>query len=314
MSASVLVLAGGLSAEREVSLRSGRGVVHALLEAGLHAEVADVGADVLEVVGRGHADVVWPVLHGAGGEDGTLAQVLELARVPFVGSSSAACRLAWDKSTAATVVARAGVPVPDGVTVPHSLVRDLGAAQLLPLVGASVGLPAVVKPVHGGSSMGVVVVERSEDLPHAMVSALGYDPECRVEAMVSGTEVAVTVVDDGTGPVAAPAVEIEPESGAYDYGSRYTAGATLFHCPARLDDEVTARLLEQAVGVHVALGLGHLSRSDWIVDAAGVPWFLEVNTAPGMTGTSLVPLALEADGGAGAVYSRLVAAAQRTSR
>ncbi|WP_336921467.1 D-alanine--D-alanine ligase family protein [Aquipuribacter sp. SD81] len=309
----VLVLAGGLSAEREVSLQSGRGVVSALAEVGVDAGVADVGADLLDVVRRHAPDVVWPVLHGAGGEDGTLPQVLELLRVPFVGSPSGAARLAWDKTAAAEVAARAGAAVPPSVTLPQSLVRDVGPARLLPLVAERIPGPVVVKPVHGGSSLGVGVVHDPGDLPHAMVSALGHDSQCRVERFVPGTEVAVTVVDDGGGPVAAPAVEIAPDSGAYDYGSRYTAGATVFHCPARLPDDVAQRLLAQAVAVHVALGLGHLSRSDWIVDADGRAWFLEVNTSPGMTGTSLVPQALQEQGGAAAVYARLVAAAGASS-
>lgn len=309
----VLVLAGGLSAEREVSLQSGRGVASALHDAGLDAGVADVGADLLDVVRRHDPDVVWPVLHGAGGEDGTLPQVLELLGVPFVGSSSGAARLAWDKSAAAVVAARAGVAVPPSVTLPQTLVRDVGPARLLALVTDRVPGPVVVKPVHGGSSLGVGVVHDPVDLPHAMVSALGHDSQCRVERLVPGTEVAVTVVDDGTGPVAAPAVEIAPDSGAYDYGSRYTAGATVFHCPARLPADVTQRLLAGAVAVHEALGLGHLSRSDWIVDAEGCPWFLEVNTSPGMTGTSLVPQALEQQGGPAGVYARLVAAAAAAS-
>jgi D-alanine-D-alanine ligase len=305
----VLVLAGGLSAEREVSLLSGRGVATTLGEAGVHVRVADVGADLLDVVRQHGPDVVWPVLHGAGGEDGTVPQVLELLGVPFVGTASGPSRLAWDKSAAAAVAARAGVAVPDAVTLPHAVVRDVGPARLLPLVVERLPGPVVVKPVHGGSSLGVSVVEDVAELPHAMVTALGHDSECRVETLVAGTEVAVTVVDDGSGPVAAPAVEIAPDSGAYDYGARYTAGATVFHCPARLDDATTAALLADAVAVHRALDLGHLSRSDWIVDGAGRPWFLEVNTSPGMTGTSLVPQALDADGGAVSVYRRLVAAA-----
>ncbi|WP_380164232.1 D-alanine--D-alanine ligase [Jannaschia sp. R86511] len=292
----VLVLAGGLSAEREVSLASGRRVVAALHEAGVHAEAVDVGADLLDVLRRRAPDVVWPVLHGAGGEDGSLVQVLELVGLPVVGSAAGPARTAWDKTAAATVVAHAGIAVPRAVTLSHTVLRDLGAAGILPHVSRSLPPPVVVKPVHGGSSLGVGVVRHESELARAMMAALGHDSSCRVEQLVSGVEVAVAVVDDGQGPRALPPVEIAPDSGAYDYEARYTAGATEFHCPARLPDDVLARVQERSVVVHRELGLARLSRSDWIVDAAGEPWFLEVNTSPGMTGTSLLPQAVVAAG------------------
>lgn len=292
----VLVLAGGLSAEREVSLASGRRVVGALHEAGVHADAVDVGADLLDVLERRRPDVVWPVLHGAGGEDGSLVQVLELVGLPVVGSAAGPARTAWDKTAAATVVAQAGVTVPRAVTLTHTVLRDLGAAAILPHVTRLLPVPVVVKPVHGGSSLGVGTVLREDELARAMMAALGHDASCRVEQLVRGVEVAVAVVDDGSGPRALPAVEIAPDSGAYDYEARYTAGATEFHCPARLDRGVLDRVMAESVTVHQELGLARLSRSDWIVDDAGVPWFLEVNTSPGMTGTSLLPQAVVAAG------------------
>jgi D-alanine-D-alanine ligase len=305
----VVVLAGGLSAEREVSLQSGRRVVAALHEAGMGASAVDVGTDLLQVLDRIRPDVVWPVLHGAGGEDGSLLQVLELLGPPVVGSPAAAARLAWDKTSAAAVVERTGVCVPDSITLTHTVLRDLGAAGILPFVSRRLPGPVVVKPVHGGSSLGVGVVHDAADLPRAMMAALGHDSSCRVESLVSGTEVAVAVVDDGRGPRALPPVEIAPDSGAYDYEARYTAGATEFHCPARLSDPVLARLRAESVAVHETLGLARLSRSDWIVDADGTPWFLEVNTSPGLTGTSLLPQAAVAEGGSlASLYADLVRA------
>lgn len=292
----VLVLAGGLSAEREVSLQSGRRVEAALHEAGVGASTADVGADLLALLTARRPDVVWPVLHGAGGEDGSLLQVLELVGVPVVGSSAAAARLAWDKSTAATVVARAGLAVPESVTLAHSVLRDVGAVAIMRHVTDHLPVPVVVKPVHGGSSLGVSVVREEPDLARAMMAALGHDAACRVERFVAGVEVAVAVVDDGAGPRALPPVEIAPDSGAYDYEARYTPGATVFHCPARLAEPVLDQVKAAAVTVHEELGLSRLSRSDWIVAADGTPWFLEVNTSPGMTGTSLLPQAVQADG------------------
>lgn len=292
----VLVLAGGLSAEREVSLASGRRVVAALHEAGVQAAAVDAGADLVDVVTRRRPDVVWPVLHGAGGEDGSLLQVLELLGLPVVGSSAAAARLAWDKTSTAAVVARAGTCVPPSVTLTHGVLRDLGADALLPHVTRTLPVPVVVKPVHGGSSLGVGVVHDEAHLARAMMAALGHDSACRVERLVRGTEVAVGVVDDGSGPRALPPVEIAPDSGAYDYEARYTAGATEFHCPARLPEPVLDRLCAESVAVHGMLGLSSLSRSDWIVSEDGTPWFLEVNTSPGLTGTSLLPQAVVAAG------------------
>lgn len=306
----VLVLAGGLSAEREVSLDSGRRVVAALHESGLSASAVDAGSDLVAVLDQRRPDVVWPVLHGAGGEDGSLLQVLELLGLPVVGSGAEAARLAWDKTSAAAVVARTGVAVPPSVTLTHTVLRDLGAAELLPYVARRLPGAVVVKPVHGGSSLGVGVVRAPADLPRAMMAALGHDTSCRVERLVEGVEVAVGVVDDGQGPRALPAVEIAPDSGSYDYEARYTAGATEFHCPARLPQDVLERLAAESVAVHSTLGLARLSRSDWIVTSDGTPWFLEVNTSPGLTGTSLLPQAVRAAGESlPALYRSLATAA-----
>jgi len=307
----VLVLAGGLSAEREVSLASGRRVVAALHEAGVQAGAVDAGADLLAVLDQRQPDVVWPVLHGAGGEDGSLLQVLELVGIPVVGSSATAARLAWDKTSAAAVISRSGTCVPESVTLTHAVLRDLGADSVLPRVTDVLPVPVVVKPVHGGSSLGVGVVHDEAHLARAMMAALGHDTACRVERFVVGVEVAVGVVDDGAGPRALPPVEIAPDSGAYDYEARYTAGATEFHCPARLAPDVLDRLAVESVAVHRELGLSSLSRSDWIVTDDGTPWFLEVNTSPGLTGTSLLPQAVVASGGSLATLYRALAMAAR---
>lgn len=293
---TVLVLAGGLSAEREVSLQSGRRIAGELRDVGVTAHVQDVGADLVDRVLADRPDVVWPLLHGSDGEDGSLSQVLGLLELSYVGSSQQACRLAWDKSVAATLASLAGVAVPASITLSHVVLQDLGTAQLLPTVTRRLGAHVAVKPVAGGSSLGVTLVREAAGLATAMATALGHHDTCRVERAIVGTEVAVGVVDLGSGPEALPPVEISPESGAYDYEARYTPGSTQFHIPARLPREVVARVQEDAATVHRTLGLGHLSRSDFIVDVEGTPWFLEVNTSPGMTETSSVPLALTAAG------------------
>jgi D-alanine-D-alanine ligase len=222
--------------------------------------------------------------------------VLELLDVPYVGSRPDSCRLAFDKAAAKTVVRRAGLRSPEAVALAHATFRDLGAPALLDALVERLGLPLVVKPNSGGSALGVTVVRARDELPAAMVGAYAYGDVALVEQFVAGTEVAVSVLDTGDGPTALPPVEIVPDGGLYDYAARYTAGRTEFFAPARLDAEVAEVVAEAAVTAHRALGLRHLSRTDLIVDAQGVPWFLEVNVAPGMTETSLTPLAARAAG------------------
>ncbi|TCC11759.1 D-alanine--D-alanine ligase family protein [Kribbella soli] len=292
----VLVLAGGLSHERDVSLRSGRRVADALRSVGVEVEQRDVDASLVDRLRQDPPDAVFPVLHGVTGEDGALRQVLDLYGVPYVGADAAACRTAFDKPVAATVVGAAGLHTPASVVLGHDTFRELGAAALMEAVIQQVGLPLVVKPARGGSALGASIVRSADELPSAMVNCYAYGPVALIEQYIDGTEVAVTVVDVGDGPRALPAVEIRPDSGFYDYEARYTAGATQFVVPARLEPEAAGACAAAAVQAHQALGLRDLSRTDLVVDAAGVPWFLEVNVAPGMTETSLVPLAAEAAG------------------
>ena len=182
------------------------------------------------------------------------------------------------------------------MTLPHATFRELGATAVLDRIVEHLGLPLMVKPSRGGSALGCTVVHRAEDLPPAMVQCFSYGEAALIERYVDGREVAVTVLDDGSGPRALPAVEIVPVSGVYDYAARYTAGATEYFTPARLSAAVAAEVGRVAVAAHVALGLRDLSRVDVIVDSADVPWVLEVNVAPGMTETSLLPMAVESDG------------------
>jgi D-alanine-D-alanine ligase len=196
------------------------------------------------------------------------------------------------------------------VTLPHQTFRELGAGAVMELLLGGVGLPLVVKPTRGGSALGTSVVGDPADLPQAMVTAYAYGDTALVERFVAGGEVAVPVLDLGDGPVALPAVGIRPDGGFYDYTARYTAGSTEFSVPAALDDAVAEECARVAVAAHQALGLRHLSRSDLVVDEAGDVHFLEVNVAPGMTETSLVPLSLEAAGlDLGRVVADLVAVA-----
>ena len=307
---SIVVLAGGLSHERDISLRSGRRVADSLQQHGIDVVMRDPDASLIDFLVTNRPDVIWPVLHGASGEDGSLKALLDFLGIPFVGSRSAATRLAWDKPTAKTLVSRAGVATPHSIAVTRDSFRELGASAVLGVIGSELQGSVVVKPGKGGSAQGVVLVDAHEDLPRAMVSAYTYSEVALVEQKITGTEIAVSIIDTGDGPVALPAIEIEPISGVYSFEARYTAGETRYYAPARISDEVAARAAETAVAAHTALGLRHISRVDLIVDSAGTPWFLEASTMPGLTETSLFPLALEAAGhDVGWVYSALAEAA-----
>jgi len=308
----VLVLAGGLSAERDVSLRSGRRVAEALRVERPEWEVVehDVDAGLLDRLRHHRPDCIVPLLHGAAGEDGALRDVLESLKIPFVGSSAAASRLAFDKPVAKQLAHAAGISTPACVAMPQTTFRELGATAVLDAVVERLGLPIVVKPTKGGSSLGTSIVRRAGDLPGAMVGAFAYGDVVLMEQYIEGVELAIGVFEREGDVLALSAVEIVPEGELYDYAARYTAGTTEFFCPARLDDDRAVRAQALALNVHLLLGLRDWSRTDLIVDAAGVPWFLEVNVAPGMTETSLFPQALvAAEVPVGDVTADLVAAA-----
>jgi D-alanine-D-alanine ligase len=305
----VLILAGGLSAERDVSLRSGRRVAEALRLERPDWEVleADVDAALLDRLRDHRPDCIVPLLHGAAGEDGALRDLLEALRIPFLGSGAAASRLAFDKPVAKELVTQAGLRTPACVAMPQSTFRELGAAAVLAAVVDRLGLPLVVKPSRGGSSLGTAIVHSAVDLPSAMVGAFAYGDVVLMEQYIEGTEIAVGVFERDDDLLALSAVEIVPPGELYDYAARYTAGTTEFFCPARLDEEVAERAQAVALNAHLLLGLRDLSRTDIIVDASGQPWFLEVNVAPGMTETSLFPQALAAaEVSLGALTAQLV--------
>ncbi|MBT2502149.1 D-alanine--D-alanine ligase [Curtobacterium sp. ISL-83] len=311
----VVVVAGGISHERDVSLRSGRRVADSLSGYGWQVDLRDADASLLPALAENRPDVVWPALHGASGEDGALRGILEAVDIPFVGSRSTSARLAWDKPTASALAARAGIRTPRSVTLSHDVFRELGAVGVLESIAAEHPVPLAVKPARGGSAQGVTLVEDVDDLPRAMVTAYTYCDDVVVEQLIRGTEIALGIIDTGDGPVPLAAVEIVPRSGTYGFEARYNAGETTFFTPARLSDDDASAAAQAAVAAHEALGLRHLSRVDLIVDAAGTPWFLEANVLPGLTETSLLPQALLASGfDLGWTYAELAEQAIRDHR
>jgi len=311
-SPTVLVLAGGISHERDISLRSGRKVVDGLASHGIDATLRDPDGSLIAFLENTKPDVVWPVLHGASGEDGALRGLLEMLGLPFVGSGAEATRLAWNKPVAKTIVSGAGVPTPRSITLSRDAFRELGAESVLDTVTSSLGLPLIVKPAHGGSAQGVSWVDSTDDLRKAMVHAFTYSDSALIEQRILGCEICVTIIDTGEGPVAVPPVEIEPLSGHYDFEARYTAGATRFYTPPRLEADVIEVATQHALSAYAALGLRHLARVDFVVDAQGIPWFLEASTMPGLTETSSTALALDSAGyDVGGVWAAIVASAAR---
>lgn len=294
--ARVMVLAGGLSYERDVSLRSGRRITDALTRTGIAAELRDVDTSLLPALVTDPPDAVVFALHGAVGEDGSLRSVLDLIDVPYVGPSAAAARRAWDKPAAKALLTEAGIATPDWIALPRETFSDLGAGPLLQRIEERLGMPLVVKPAAGGSGLGVHLVRSSADLPAAMIGCFAYGDVALVERFATGADIAIAVVDGDDGPVTLPPVEIEPNGGEYDYAARYNPGATTWHVPARLSPEAARAAQQAAVGAYEALGLRDLSRIDLIVSETGEAQVLEANVVPGMTETSLFPMAAAAAG------------------
>ena len=294
----VVVISGGLSHERDVSIRSGRRVAEALRTVGVEVSEIDSDSSLLPALsGLEPGAVLFPTLHGAAGEDGAIRDVFEMLELAYVGSTADACRRSFDKPVAKGIVADAGISVPASRVLPHSTFRELGAQYLLPLIEKSVGLPLMVKPAKGGSALGASVVRTAAELPEAMISAFSYGNDVVIEPFIMGREIAVSIIEESDGSLTAlPAVEIVADSGFYSYDARYTAGLTEFFVPANIDEALSKRAAEVAKKVHVALGLRDLSRSDLIIDMNGEVWFLEVNAAPGMTETSLLPQSVAAAG------------------
>jgi D-alanine-D-alanine ligase len=288
----VAVLKGGRSLERGVSLRSGARVEDALARLGHEALPIDAGADLVKRLEAERPDVAFVAMHGAGGEDGTAQELLEILGIPFTGPGAAACNRCIDKVLAKHAVREAGLPTPDWFGFSQTAFRELGAADALGRLERTLGFPLVVKPSRGGSSLGVRFAADAAEVPQALVSAFSYDDRVLLERFVDGRELAVSVLGDE----ALPVVEAIPAEGdRYDFEARYEIGRTRFICPAELSDDERRAVTEAALATYRALGCTGFARIDLILDAAG-PWVLEANAIPGLTDTSLLPQAAEAAG------------------
>jgi len=295
MKRKIAVLMGGRSLEREVSLSSGRRVCDALEAAGYYVLALDVTADLVSTLRSERPDAAYIALHGKYGEDGTIQELLEFLGIPYTGPGVVACALSWDKSVTKHRLAEKDIPTPAWVTFTADAFKEMGAATALDLIPAAVGgFPVAVKPGRQGSALGFRKVERAEDLADALLSALSYDTSAIVEEWIDGTELAISVLGDGGECLVLPAVEIVPTGALYDFDARMNPGAADFFAPARISDEAAKAAAKVACDVHNAMDCRDVSRVDMILDAEGRPFVLECNTSPGMTETSLLPMAAEA--------------------
>jgi D-alanine-D-alanine ligase len=275
----VAVLMGGPSAEREVSLRSGMAVLGALQRSGVDAHGIDAGRDVLKELEQGGFERAFNILHGPWGEDGVIQGALELIGMPYTGSGVLASALSMDKLRSRQLLHSAGVPTPPSMVLADEADFDDAVRKL--------GLPMAVKPNGQGSSIGVSKVTAAEDLPRAWEIARELDELVLAESWVSGKELHAAILDGE----ALPLVWVEAAGGIYDYEAKYNSNTTRYHCPSGLDEELERRVQELALEAFRLLGCHGWGRVDILLDHEAHPYVLEMNTLPGMTDHSLVPMA-----------------------
>ena len=288
----VAVLKGGRSLERGVSLRSGARVEDALERLGHEVLPIDVGPDLVKRLGAERPDVAFVAMHGVGGEDGTVQELLEILGIPFTGPGAAACARCMDKVQAKDAIDEAGLETPHWFAFNQTAFREFGAADALGRLEETLGFPLVVKPSRGGSSLGVRFARSAAEVPQALISAFSYDDRVLLERFVDGRELAVSVLGDEPLPVV-EAILLEGDR--YDFEARYEIGRTRFVCPAELGAEEERAVTEAALATYRALGCTGFARIDLILGDEG-PSLLEANAIPGLTDTSLLPQAAEAAG------------------
>jgi len=286
--ARIGVLMGGQSSEREISLKTGRAVHQSLIRRGYDAVTIDVTDRLHRDLEDQKVAIAFLSLHGPGGEDGTVQGFLETLGIPYTGSGVRASAVGMHKAVTKTLLAAHGVPVPAGTVVREgdrpSLAKILREARL--------ELPVVVKPVSQGSTIGVTIVRRTSQWKEALALAHRYDPEVMVENYIPGHEAAVSILGTATdGSTVLPAIEIVAPEGFYDFSAKYQKGRTRYLCPAPFPPKVLRRVSELASRTYDVLGCEGAARVDFRITPRGRPYVLEINTVPGMTETSLLPMA-----------------------
>jgi len=294
MGTKIGVLLGGRSAEREVSLRTGEAIYNALLAIGYDAVKIDVDQNIVENLKNQQINLAYIALHGKYGEDGTIQGLLEMLDIPYTGSDVLASAIAINKIATKKILLYEGLPTPKFFTISRSEYSDNQLGSLLDKVMA-LGLPVVIKAPTQGSTIGISFVHHQGEISSAIEQAFLYDHTILVEKMVDGVEVTASVIGNEN-PKVLPLIEIYSATGVYDYTAKYTVGLSNHIIPPRLPDSVQLIIKDLAYKTYLAIGCRGLSRVDFMVDQAGQPYILEVNTIPGMTETSLFPDAAKAAG------------------
>ena len=313
--AKVAVLMGGKSFEREFSLDSGKNVCKALEEAGHRVVTLDTNEDLVPTLRSENPDVVYNSLHGRHGEDGTIQSLLEFLDIPFIGSPASVCHRSWNKDALHSSLIKyrqvsgeydGQASWPSGFYIARDAFESMGAATALDLVQERVpgGYPVCVKPAHGGSALGIHKVESQDELGKAILDALSYDDAVNIESWIEGVELSVSIIGNGDSAYTLPALEIVPKRTFFDTESRLNHEFVDFYCPARLEslhpskDEahaISAEIERAALEVYRAYNVVDLGRIDMIWDGGSARCF-EVDVSPGMSSSSLFPVAVKAAG------------------
>ena len=289
----ILVIYGGESSEREVSLKTGKGIYESLIKQDYNASLYDFKINQLNelIVEIGSHDLIYIALHGKDGEDGKIQALLQLLGKPYIGSDHTSSSLAINKSLTKEIANQKNIPTANFLSISNS--DDLNLK--LDTVNSNFSYPIIVKPNREGSSCGFSIIKEKSDLEKSVNNAFKYDKEILIEDYVKGQEFTVAILDDD-GPVALPVIQIIPKNEYYDFESKYTEGGSEHVCPANIETSLEKSLKEYAINAHKALGCRHYSRVDFIVTDQMEIFMLEVNTLPGMTPTSLFPDAANAYG------------------
>lgn len=285
------VLAGGLSSEREISLKTGRNIFESLKRSGYNADFIDVGEDLLEKIRS--VDIAFLALHGRFGEDGTVQGMLELLKIPYTGSGVLSSAVVLDKILSKKIFIQEDIPTPPFIELDlNDPIPELDG--LNEEIGVKTGYPLVVKPNSEGSTIGIKTIYDSSQLEDGIKEAARYDKRILLEKYIKGRELTVGII--GLEPETLPIIEIKPKSGFFDFDSKYKNDLTEYIIPADLEKGIAENIMEISMNCHKILGCSGISRVDFILDSAGTPYVLEINTMPGMTSTSLVPMAASAVG------------------
>lgn len=302
MKEKVAVLMGGRSLEREVSFMSGHRVAEALEEKGHKVIRLDVDENLVDNLKQAKVALAYIALHGKYGEDGTIQELLEILDIPYTGPGVFSSRVGFDKALAKEIFMLEGIPTAPFFALSSGTFKEMGGSGMLGDVIRKLGLPIVVKPACQGSALGVKIAKKREELPNALIAALSYDDKVVLEKYIKGTEISISILGNDK-PKPLPIVEIIPKKEFFDFESMYTMGMTDYFVPARLSKEMTKKVEDIALKVHKVFKCRDVSRVDIKIGEDNTPYVLELNTSPGMTETSLLPMSAQA---AGIEFSDLV--------